>query len=537
MSFEYDYSISIDFPSGLAPGQFATEVAESSIGTNFTSVGTLGDTCAVYFSVALTAPQQTTLDGLVAAHVPAPNNIIFTTDAYIQLISTLADSQAVQINASNAAGGVYINSGTGGVAVTTTNAFSVSAGAAIPISTSAGNITLDTPGLIDLNAQSGINIGNDADAAPVNIGTSASARTITIGNTTGATAVNVLSGSGQILVTSTSSANDALRINLSGGIDADTAGTISFATSDTTGAAITLDASSGNGGVNIASGSQGIAINSGTGLIGIGHWSGGDIQLGTSAIARTITIGNATGATSVPIVGGTGGVLIDATGVVEINSSGGSISIGNDAVSQNINIGTSGSRITVIGNANASSLLSLVSGSWGLTIGNDASGGEVQIASSANAKTVRIGNNTSGSRIFQLWSPGGGFIRSQGAPTGLSDADATLTIGQLLTDILTITPTTTRTLTLPTAALAVAGISSIAVDSCIDFCIMNLATGVSDPDIVIAMGSGGTAVGNMGVFPRINNAGTYNYSGTGTFRMRFTNVTASSEAYTIYRIA
>ncbi len=44
----------------------------------------------------------------------------------------------------------------------------------------------------------------------------------------------------------------------------------------------------GTGGVTIAGGTFGTAINSGTGLIGIGHWSAGNMDIGTSATARTI---------------------------------------------------------------------------------------------------------------------------------------------------------------------------------------------------------------------------------------------------------
>ena len=67
--FTYTYSKSVDFGGQLAPGQFATEVASSSIGTNFLRVDTDGDVVDVVFSVALTAPQQTTLDGLVSSYV------------------------------------------------------------------------------------------------------------------------------------------------------------------------------------------------------------------------------------------------------------------------------------------------------------------------------------------------------------------------------------------------------------------------------------------------------------------------------------
>ncbi len=99
-----------------------------------------------------------------------------------------------------------------------------------------------------------------------------------------------------------------------------------------------------------------------------------------------------------------------------------------------------------------------------------------------------------------------------------------------------MTPSTSRTITLPTAALAVAGISGVAVNDAFDFHVMNLGTAANDPTITIAMGTGGTAIGHMDVDPQVNNAETYLYSGTGILRLRFTNVTASSEAYTVYRI-
>ena len=211
------------------------------------------------------------------------------------------------------------------------------------------------------------------------------------------------------------------------------------------------------------------------------------------------------------------------------------ISIGNDANSFNINLGTAGARIITIGNTTDSSAVNIISGSFGLTVGNDSSGGEVQIAASANAKTLVIGNDTGGSRTFHRWGTGGN-ITHQPAETAQSDANATLTMAQLLSEILTMTPTATRTLTLPTAAAAVSGISGVQINDAIDFRVINLATGATDPDIVVAMGTGGTAIGYMNIDPHVNNAATYLYSGTGIFRLRFTNITASSEAYTIYRI-
>ena len=573
------YSKSTDFGNQLAPGQLVDEIeADGTIVTNLLRIDVNADVVDIVFESTISGAEKTALDALVAAHVPAPTNNIFSVPGYIELNSSLADTGSIRIQASNAAGGIDIDAGTGGIAMDTTNGFNLNAGAAISIANTAGNIELDTPALINLNAQSGINIGNDADAAPVNIGTGSAAKTISIGNSTGATAINLDAGTGGIsldatgascnftlastgdaqdltialtgsnnsslILSSSGTGSDAIIFNTSGGIDADATGTINFATGSSAGGAITLDAAFNNGGLTLAAGSQGIAINSGTGLIGIGHWSAGDIQIGNSATARTITIGNTTSTTAVNINTGTGdfnlnsqdAILLDCAGVLEMNSSGGVINIGNDAVNQNMNIGTSGSRVITIGNTSASSAVNIVSGSFGATFGNDASGGEIQIAASANAKTVKVGNDTSGSRLFHRWGTGG-HITYQPTHTSLSNASATLSVAQLLTQILTMTPTIGRTLTLPTAAGMVSGISGIAVNDCIEFRIMNLQASASDPQITVAMGTGGTAIGRMIVDVAVNNAATYVYSGTGVFRLRMTNVTASSEAYTVYRIA
>lgn len=116
----------------------------------------------------------------------------------------------------------------------------------------------------------------------------------------------------------------------------------------------------------------------------------------------------------------------------------------------------------------------------------------------------------------------------------------TITIANLLTGILHDDPEGAATWTLPTAALAVAGVSSISgsaveVGQYFDFYVINDATTTVDEPITIAMGTSGTAVGHMLV--EANAVAGEESSGSGHFRLRFTNVTASSEAYTCYRLA
>lgn len=518
------YSKSADFGDQLAAGQFHDEIVnDPGITTTLTGVTVDGDVVSVIFVSTISAGEKTALDALVAAHVPAPTNEINVAEGYIELNSSLADNGAIRIFASDPVGGIDIDAGTGGIVIDTTNAISLDAAAESNFTTTSGNLILDaTAGLTNIDGGSGINIGTQVETSPVNIGTAAAARTITIGNQTSTTGVTLQTGTngfnvdvasgGGISIDSTGAAvnwtldtnsagqdltialtgstnssivldsqgtgADAIRLNTAGGIDADATGTINLATGSSAGGAITLDAAFNNGGVTISSGSQGIGINSGGGLIGIGHAEGGNIDIGTAAIARTITVGNTTTTTAVSISSGTGGI----------------------------------------------------------TIGNNANGGEIHIGNVANAKVIIVGNSTGASRLFTRYGTGG-LIKSQGAHTALSDSDATLTIGQLLGRLFSITPTVDRTLTLPTAADVVSGIANAEVNDTIQFVIINKSSTSDDAAVTIAMGTGGTAEGHMVVEPVTDAAVSFLESGSGIFELRLTNVTGASEAYTVYRIS
>lgn len=371
-----------------------------------------------------------------------PRFVALESDGYVVIDSSLADNQAIKITNSDAAGGIDIDAGTGGVTIDSDNVISIDAAAMINITNTSGNIEVDSAGLINLNSNSGINIGNDADAVPINVGTGASARTITVGNTTGATAININTGSGgfivdtaaggaisldavgassnfmltgtadaqdltigvtggwdaSLILSSTGTAVDAVQIaatNAGGGIDidastggfrVDTTGTLYLASSAAAGGDITLDAAGGGGGVSISSGSFGIAINSGTGLIGIGHWSAGNMDIGTSATARTITIGNATGATAIDINTGTGGFTVDTT-------SGGAISLDAIGASSNLSLATDGDgqdlTIGLTGSNNSSIVIdSAGTGTDAIRINTSAGGIDIDSAGSINITTT-----------------------------------------------------------------------------------------------------------------------------------------------------
>ena len=117
-----------------------------------------------------------------------------------------------------------------------------------------------------------------------------------------------------------------------------------------------------------------------------------------------------------------------------------------------------------------------------------------------------------------------------------SGTAATLTIAQILTGVITCDPTADKAWTMPTAALAVAGVKSAKIGDCIDFTIINIGTAAEDEIITLAAGTGGTLVGSGAVITA-NPTDNEFASGSGLFRVRFTGVASGSEAIVIYRLA
>lgn len=114
------------------------------------------------------------------------------------------------------------------------------------------------------------------------------------------------------------------------------------------------------------------------------------------------------------------------------------------------------------------------------------------------------------------------------APSAMADAAATLTIAQVKSGLLTMTPSAARILTLPTATSMVTYLKNIG-DSA-DLTIINL--GADTMHITLAAGTGGSVVGLAVV--RDSDPTAASASGSGTFRIRVTGVT--SPAYVAYRL-
>ena len=129
------------------------------------------------------------------------------------------------------------------------------------------------------------------------------------------------------------------------------------------------------------------------------------------------------------------------------------------------------------------------------------------------------------------------LVQSRPEPNAATAAsDHTITIDEIKKGILRCDPTADKAWTAPTAALAVAGVTDARVGDCLDFYLINIGTANADEIITISAGSGGTLVGSGAVLTAnaVNDAFS---SGSGHFRLRFTNVTASSEAYDLFRLA
>jgi len=412
----YTYSLSSDFPNGLNPAQLQQIITDD---TNITvpidSIDTSGDSVFINFTASLSPSEVTELNNIVANYVFIPPGTTFSTDGYMVINSSLADSQAIQINASNAAGGIFINAGNGGILVNTTNAIAFNAQAQSNFTTSVGNLIFRAvTGLVSIfspnTATGGINIGTDT--TPI----------VNIGNSSGATAVNLNSGTGGINMASTKASGDAIKLDASG-----------------TGSGVT-------------------------------HLSG------------------------------SGGFTSSSTGPTSINSTGAATSVDSDTA---LNLGGTGGVVVNIGNTS------------GLTAVNvDANFGAINVGNNSTCP-IRIGSTPNSTEIY-LRRGTKALVKGQPAPitTPSSPLTATEVINSIIVD------SSGATLTLPSAANMIAGLSLPVDNDAVDFSIINTAGTAT----TLALGTGGSSTGSLTV-----NVGT-----SGSFRL-VVNVTGTT--YAVYRLA
>ena len=188
--------------------------------------------------------------------------------------------------------GLNISSGGALTGVSTLNTISVSATGL----TFAGTGSLQSTGSNALTIDSGttgaLNLGTGNNAKTINLGTGTAGNTINIG-TNNTTADTIAIGS----------ALDALSLT-STGLNVSTGGALTGVSSiDTIAFNATTQTFAGAGTVN-STGANAITLDSGT---------TGAVNVGTGSNAKTVTVGNVTGATRVNVNAGTGGIYL--TGV------------------------------------------------------------------------------------------------------------------------------------------------------------------------------------------------------------------------------
>jgi len=88
---EYTYSISGDFPDGeVNTSKLTYEIQTSSIVTALDHIGTSDGYCSIWFKAALSSGDETTLDGIVAAHYPTPWNALIEAPDGKQIVQNTA---------------------------------------------------------------------------------------------------------------------------------------------------------------------------------------------------------------------------------------------------------------------------------------------------------------------------------------------------------------------------------------------------------------------------------------------------------------
>lgn len=343
--------------------------------------------------------------GTASIDAAAASNFTVTGAFDLDLTSTLgsvvitggeAVADAVQITASNAAGGITAAAGTGGIALGATNG-------AVAITSGTGNIT---------------------------VGTDAAAHTVTVGSTNTTSRTVIQSGTGDVAITSTDDitvdATDSFSIDgtLTSNVTVTGAsedlqlyavgGSVLIDGSEAVATAISLDASDGAGGVTIAAGTGGLLFGNQADCttIDIGDFAptaartitiGGGTVI-TAAVTDTIDIGPdgaTTNANSIKTVSiNTGGVTLGevlthiATGAITSGTHTVNIQSGNAAagtVATNVSTGT-GTKTVNVGNADGLTTVNIDAITWI----NDGVNVNTYINTGLSTGSVAIGNANAG---------------------------------------------------------------------------------------------------------------------------------------------
>lgn len=180
-----------------------------------------------------------------------------------------AAADAIDINASNAAGGIDVDAGTGGIAVDTTGGLSLDAA-------TASNFTVTGAGqdltLASVLGSVSITSTEDAASSILLMSAGGTSETIAINSTLGTAvnSINLVSDAGGITLTSNLASPDGINLNaVGGGLDLDGALQVNIASAQAAAAdSVRIVASAADGGMDLDSGTGGTTIDS-TGAVSI----------------------------------------------------------------------------------------------------------------------------------------------------------------------------------------------------------------------------------------------------------------------------
>jgi hypothetical protein len=309
----------------------------------------------------------------------------------ITLTAGLASADAINIVASNAAGGIDVDSGTAGFIVDTTGAISLDAAAA-------SNFTA-----------------------------------------TGAFDITVQSTAGSININAGEAASDAINIDAAaGGLDVDVALQMNLDSSQAAATAVRVNASAVTGGIDIDAGSGGITIDTtgtlsldsagATNLTATGAFditvnttAGSLILTGGEAAIDAIDINASNAAGGIDIDAGSGGITIDTTGVLSLDSQGATNLTATGAFDITVN-STAGSLIFTSGESAADSIkIESTAGGIDILASGAAAGEDIDIVATGSSVNITATENVSDAIV----------INASGAASGISLDSGTngITIG------------------------------------------------------------------------------------------------------------
>jgi len=430
-------------------------------------------------------------------------------------------NNSTSINTGTSTGAVNIASGTvGGNAIKIGN---TNGATSLTQRVGTGNYSLDGVGAstytIGASTVGGtITIGGTAQTGALTLGSSSVAQTVNVGTGAGVSTVNIANGTAGNIVSIANGANTAAQI-INIGAGAGTADkTINIGSGTNTGGvtAVTIGTNTNFQNTTTIEGGTGIGAISltpqTTGSIIIGASNGtGDITLGNSTAAQTVNVLNGVSADN-QIVNILSGAGINGVGAINLgdNPRVTTIDIGNTAPAAARTITIAGGNAAVVDQIN---------------IGTGS-------ASVAGGKTINIGTTAptgSGTNIITIGAPS--TVARNGVRFGTSrvvknyplsptiGGNVTLSAAQVL-DAGIYVISGSATVTFPTAATLVAAMPSPQIGDVITFAIV--PNGNFTP--TIAVGTGGTIGSQTTGVARV----------TRYLSIRLTNVSAGTEAYTIY---